>query len=95
MATNKSWGDGDDLCVFAHGSGRDGGDAGQGWIDSIRLEDADGASLNRSEWSVELDSDSVLSESESYLELSSDSSGKIVLNDGSEMVCDGVDRIEF
>ena len=88
-------GDGDDLFVFGAGHGNDVVHGRDGWLDTIRLEDRNGNSPNEDSWALELRRGSIEEEMEDYLALSNDASGTITLDDGSQVVFDGVERIEW
>ncbi|MEP0069170.1 hypothetical protein [Pyruvatibacter sp.] len=88
--------DGNDLFLFGTGDGSDeieGG--GNGWTDTIRLENEDGTSLSSGDWTLTLDDGSIQSQDGDSIDLSEDASGIITLTDGSEISFEGIERIEW
>ncbi|NBG94709.1 hypothetical protein GTQ45_03080, partial [Pyruvatibacter mobilis] len=88
-------GSGEDLFLFGMGDGSDTADGGTGWTDTIRLENADGTSLEASDWTISLDTGSISAQDDDSLDLSSDATGVITLSDGSEISFEGIERIEW
>ncbi|MDD9903946.1 MAG: hypothetical protein OXT06_10295 [Rhodospirillaceae bacterium] len=64
-------------------------------MDTIRLEDRNGDSPNEDSWEIELGRGSIEEQMDDYLALSNDASGTITFDDGSQVVFDGVERIEW
>jgi hypothetical protein len=88
--------DGNDLFLFGSGDGDDtikGG--GNGWTDTIRLENDDGTTLSSDDWTLTLDGGSIQSQDGDSIDLSEDASGIITLTDGSEISFEGIERIEW
>ena len=78
-------GAGDDLFVFGAGDGSDTVDAGSGWTDAVRLEGIAADAPAYQGWTLELDGTSHIEASgDGVLDLSSDASGTITFDDGSE-----------
>ncbi len=88
-------GAGDDVFIFGEGGGHDRASGGSGWLDTVRLENADGDAPDAGSWSLTLRSGSIEEEAEGYIALSQDAAGTIQMDDGSQLVFDGVDRIEW
>ncbi len=84
-----------DLFIFGAGQGNDVVHGRNGWLDTIRLEDGNGGSPNENSWELELGRGSVEEQMDDYLALSNDASGTITFDDGSQVVFDGVERIEW
>ena len=84
-----------DLFVFGAGQGNDVVHGREGWLDTIRLEDGNGGSPNENSWELELGRGSVEEQMDDYLALSNDATGTITFDDGSQVVFDGVERIEW
>ena len=89
-------GGGSDTFVFGAGGGSDivHGGAGAGWTDAIMLQDSDGSAVEGG-WTVTLTSGSQISDDGSSITLSEDSAGLITLNDGSEIIFDGIENIMY
>ena len=88
-------GAGDDTFMFAAGSGDDNidGGAGGGWTDSIDLGNP---GVYGDDWTIELDSGSTIeNQSANSLDLSEDASGTINLSDGSEIIFDNMERVDW
>ena len=79
-------GDGDDLFTFQSGQGSNVVYGGAGWTDSISIDGMTTANLG-TDWTITLETGSVVDQNSDTLFLSEDASGFIDLNDGS--------RIEF
>ncbi|MBT6385514.1 MAG: hypothetical protein HOJ94_06855, partial [Alphaproteobacteria bacterium] len=88
-------GSGDDLFIFGAGNGTDTVHGGDGWLDSVRLQGADGGALSASDFGIELASGSIEDQADGYVSLSEDAAGTVTLNDGSELHFDGLERIEW
>ncbi|CDO58988.1 DNA gyrase subunit A [Candidatus Phaeomarinobacter ectocarpi] len=89
-------GKGDDVFFFGMGDGSDTADGGgNGWTDTIRLENEDGTSLSSGDWTLSLDDGSIQSQDGDSIDLSEDASGIITLTDGSEISFEGIERIEW
>jgi len=84
-----------DLFVFGTGQGNDVVHGREGWLDTIRLEDGNGDRPSESSWELELRRGSVEEQMDDYLALSNDATGTITFDDGSQVVFDGVERIEW
>ena len=86
-------GAGSDLFMFGAGSGTDtvsGGDGG-GWTDTVQLDNPGTYGVD---WTVTFESGSIEEQTATYLDLTSDASGTINLSDGSQIIFDGIERIE-
>jgi Ca2+-binding RTX toxin-like protein len=91
-----SGGAGDDLFVFGSGAGHDvvhGG--GEGWLDTLQLQNGDGSAPATGEWTLELTSGSIEGQADHYVQLSEDASGSITFQDGSKLDFDGIERIQW
>jgi hypothetical protein len=88
-------GEGDDLFYFGEGSGDDNVHGGEGWMDTVHLENEDGSTMNPDDWTIELDSGSIDNQADGYIELSDDAEGTITFSDGSELNFDGIERFEW
>ncbi len=88
-------GAGDDLFIFSPGSGSDTVRGGEGWLDTVQMQNADGGSLAPDDFGIELTSGSISEQADGYVTLSEDAAGTVTLNDGSEMHFDGIERIEW
>jgi Ca2+-binding RTX toxin-like protein len=88
-------GAGNDLFIFRESQGDDVVHGREGWLDTVRLEDRNGESAEESSWEIDLDRGSIEGEMDDYIELSNDASGTITFGDGSELVFDGIERIEW
>ena len=88
-------GAGDDIFMFSAGSGSDtvyGGNGG-GWTDTVELANP---GTFGTDWTVSFDGGSSIEEqTQTYLDLTSDASGTINLSDGSQIIFDGIERIEY
>lgn len=89
-----SGGAGNDLFSFGEGDGDDTADGGEGWLDTVRLDDVAGGP-GEGAWNLQLDSGSIEEQAEGYISLSQDASGTITLSDGSEMDIQAIERIEW
>ena len=89
-------GDGSDVFMFGSGGGNDSvhGGTGNGWVDTINLQDSDGSSVPDG-WTVTLTNGTVESNDGSSLTLSEDSAGTITLDDGSEIAFEGIENITY
>jgi Ca2+-binding RTX toxin-like protein len=85
---------GNDLFIFGAGSGSDYFSGGSGWSDTIQLTGIT-AKPNSGDWTLEVDSDVQVTETENGLEFEGDVSGTIRLEDGSELTFTGVEKIEW
>jgi Ca2+-binding RTX toxin-like protein len=92
--------DGSDMFLYVKGSGADQiyGGEGQGWLDTIHLSgmssglDATGHGVD---WTVQIESGSILSADDHSLTLSQDADGSIVFNDGTSVAFHDIERIEW
>lgn len=92
--------DGSDLFMFAKGDGSDTiyGGAGAGWTDTIQMSgvhqgyapDAPG-----SDWTLHLTEGSVAANDADGLTLSQDADGTVHFNDGSSIIFQDIERIEW
>jgi hypothetical protein len=87
-------GRGDDLFIFGAGDGSDSISGGQGWLDTIHLEDVAGGPSDGG-WALELDSGTIEEQASDYVRLSDGASGSITFDDGSQIDFDGIERIEW
>ena len=86
---------GDDMLVFAQGSGTDNTfDGGAGWTDVIQVNDVAGAPAP-GDWTLQITSGSITGTDAGGYDLSADAAGIITLDDGSEVVFTGVERIQW
>jgi hypothetical protein len=70
------------------------GGAGNGWTDAIVLQNSD-ASPVAGGWTVTLAQGEIQSDDGNSITLSNDAEGTITLTDGSEIVFDGIERIDY
>ncbi len=90
-----SGGAGGDVFMLGAGSGDDSVDGGAGgsWTDSIDLGNP---GVYGDDWTIELDDGSMIeNQSANSLDLSEDASGTINLSDGSEIIFDNVERVDW
>ena len=91
-----AWGDaGDDLFIFGDGAGDNTFHGGAGWTDSVQLEDVSGGPGGDSGWTLQVEDGATYTETANGLEFEGDAAGTIVLEDGSELAFDGLDKIEW
>ena len=83
-------GEGNDIFTFGAGDGDDTVKGGDGWLDTMQLDDAPGDA-----WSLELDEGSVVEQADGYVALTNDASGTITLDNGDQIQFDGIERIEW
>ncbi|MEM1050284.1 MAG: FG-GAP-like repeat-containing protein [Pseudomonadota bacterium] len=90
-------GEGDDLFVFDAGDGVDTAVGGTGgWTDTIQLGDGAGSIGDISvDWTLQLDTGSIDTQTSGEITLSEDASGTITLNDGSQLHFQEIERIVF
>ncbi|MGI9487619.1 MAG: cadherin domain-containing protein, partial [Geminicoccaceae bacterium] len=97
-------GDGADLFFLLQGQGNDTVDGGLGgaWTDIIELQDgAGGNNIGNygSDWTIQLDSGSVESmgadAEKSWLDLTDDASGSIIMQDGTEIDFTGIEQFQW
>ncbi|HEB95995.1 MAG TPA: hypothetical protein ENI96_06140, partial [Sedimenticola thiotaurini] len=91
-------GEGNDTYLFDPFDGVDTFDGGSGgWTDAVQLDaDADPAADPDNPWTIEINGEVVEYDLAAHaLELDPDTSGVITLDDGSQLVFDGVERIEW
>ena len=81
--------------MFSASTGDDTVHGGDGWLDTVRLQDKDGGSPSDDSWDIDLDSGSIDEQMDNYIALSNDAAGTITFDDGSQLVFDGVERIEW
>lgn len=86
-------GSGDDLFVFGAGDGSDFFDGGNGWTDTIELENAAGPTAS-GDGGWTLQTDAAFTQQDGVITFEDgDASGTIELSDGSELSFDGVEQI--
>lgn len=87
-------GTGDDLFIFDTGNGHDSFD-GQGWSDTIQLEDVTGGPNADAGWSLVVDDGVAYTESPGEIVFSDSASGTVTLDDGSQIDFTDVERITW
>jgi len=92
-------GDGSDIYEFDPFEGNDyfhGGDGGVGWADVIQLDATADTDAGDNPWTIEVDGVQVEYDlAAQALELAPDTSGVVTMSDGSELIFDGVEKIEW
>jgi Ca2+-binding RTX toxin-like protein len=93
-------GSGSDVFLFSKGDGHDSidGGAGAGWTDVIQLTGAHpgyDAIAPGSNWTLHVDNGSIVSNDADGVTLSQDADGSIIFDDGSSIVFDNIERIEW
>jgi Ca2+-binding RTX toxin-like protein len=89
-------GSGDDMFVYASGHGTDSVNGGTGsWIDTISLDQSNGALQFGADWTVSLTSGSIVSQTANLLTLSADADGTISFTDGSHIDFADVERVQW
>lgn len=83
-------GGGNDIFELGENGGNDAVKGGEGWLDTLRLENEPGEN-----WSLELDEGSVVEQADGYVALTSDSSGTLTLENGEQIQFDGIERIDW
>ena len=78
----------------AEGSNRVEGGAGGGWTDTIELTNANGSPVGPS-WILVLDTGSIQDDDGGTMTLTDDAAGTITLADGSQIVFEGIEHIEY
>ncbi|MCB9946424.1 MAG: cadherin domain-containing protein [Rhodospirillaceae bacterium] len=86
-------GAGSDTFLVGEGLGDDTISGGAGYTDTIRLAEEYGGF--ESGWQLSLSSGELQSQAADYLTLSADSAGKITFSDGTEVMFDGIEKIEW
>jgi Ca2+-binding RTX toxin-like protein len=85
---------GDDVFVFGFGAGEDRFSDAGGWTDTIHLTGVDKGPGN-GVWSLEVEGDVGWQDTETGLEFDESASGSIELNDGSVLIFEDVDKIDW
>ena len=89
-------GTGDDLFVYMSGQGSDGINGGTGsWIDTIALDPTGGPLQLGTDWTVNLTSGRILTQTESQLTFSNDADGTLTFADGSRIDFADIERVQW
>ena len=88
-------GQGDDLFIFGSGDGADYFQGGDGWSDTVQLDDVSGGPGGDSGWTLQVDEGAGYTQTDSGIEFDAEASGVITLDDGSELTFDGVEKLEW
>lgn len=83
-------GGGNDIFELGENGGNDAVQGGEGWLDTLRLENEPGEN-----WSLDLDEGSVVEQADGYVALTSDASGTLTLENGEQIQFDGIERIDW
>ncbi len=89
-------GDGSDRFIVGEGEGFDTitGGVGGGWTDTIELINSDMSAVGGG-WTVSFTSGSVQSDDGDVMTLSDDAAGTIILEDGTQIAFEGIERIDY
>ena len=85
---------GNDLFIFGFESGSDTVSGGSGWSDTIQLEGID-VGPDEGVWTLEVDNGVDWDYTETGIEFDGDASGRIELADGSELIFEDINRIDY
>jgi Ca2+-binding RTX toxin-like protein len=93
---NLIGGAGDDVFIYASGHGSDSVNGGTGsWIDTISLDQSNGALQFGTDWTVSLTSGSIASQTANQLTFTPDADGTLHFNDGSTISFHDVERVQW
>jgi Ca2+-binding RTX toxin-like protein len=89
-------GTGDDIFIYAHGHGSDSVNGGTGgWTDTIVLDQSGGPLQMGADWTLNLTSGTIVSQTAHELTFSADADGTLNFTDGSTMSFTDIERVQW